>query len=78
MAKKHSVEVDNILPSSGSDEMIDLIAKTFINKDDEVIMADITFPRYMQTTIMMGGTPVIVPLKEFTFDLDGIFRKDLP
>ncbi|NLV89372.1 MAG: histidinol-phosphate transaminase [Tissierellia bacterium] len=78
LAKKHSVEVDNILPSSGSDEMIDLIAKTFINKDDEVIMADITFPRYMQTTIMMGGTPVIVPLKEFTFDLDGILEKISP
>ncbi len=38
-------------------------------------MADITFPRYIATTKMMGGTPVIVPLKDFTFDLDGILDK---
>jgi histidinol-phosphate aminotransferase len=69
------VNVDEVLPSSGSDEMIDIIAKAYINKDDEVIMADITFPRYIQTTEMMGGTPVMVPLKEFTFDLDGILSK---
>lgn len=67
--------MDEILPSSGSDEMIDMIAKAYINKDDEIIMADITFPRYIQTTEMMGGNPVIVPLKDFTFDLDGIISK---
>ena len=68
LASKLGVDVSEVLPSSGSDEMIDMIAKAYINKDDEIIMADITFPRYIQTTEMMGGTPVIVPLKEFTFD----------
>ncbi|NLY85958.1 MAG: histidinol-phosphate transaminase [Tissierellia bacterium] len=75
LAKKHNVEVDNVLPSSGLDEMIVLIAKTFIEKDDEVIMGDITFPRYLQATEIMGGRPVVVPLKNFSFDLDGILER---
>ena len=35
ISKKYNIPVDEILPTSGSDEMIDLIAKTFIEKDDE-------------------------------------------
>ena len=69
------VNVQEILPSSGSDEMIDMIAKAYIDKGDEIIMADITFPRYIQTTEMMGGVPVVVPLKDFTFNLDDILSK---
>jgi len=75
LASALGIDVNEVLPSGGSDEMIDLIAKTYIDKDDEIIMADITFPRYIQTAEMMGGTPIIVPLKKFTFDLDGILGK---
>ncbi len=70
-----NVSVEEILPSSGSDEMIDLIVKAYVNKGDEIIMADITFPRYIQTAEMMGGIPVIVPLKDYTFDLGGMLEK---
>lgn len=72
IAKKFGIKPTQVQPSSGSDEMVDQIAKTFINQGDEVILADITFPRYMTTTKMMGGVPVIVPLKDFTHDLDGM------
>ncbi|KPU26525.1 histidinol-phosphate aminotransferase [Caloranaerobacter sp. TR13] len=72
LAEKIGLKTTQILPSSGSDEMVDIIAKTFINKNDEVIMADLTFPRYITTTKMMGGKPVIVPLKDWTYDLDGM------
>jgi len=75
LSEKLNVSTDKILIPSGSDEMIDLISKTYISPGDEVIMADITFPRYIATTKMMGGTPVIVPLKDFTFDLEGILEK---
>lgn len=73
-AKKFNISVDEVLPSSGADEMIDTIAKTFIDKEDEVIMADVTFPRYIATTKMMGGIPKIVPLKDYTYDLDSMLK----
>lgn len=74
LAKKFNLDISNILPSCGSDEMIDQIAKTFINKDDEVIMADVTFPRYISTCKIMGGKPVVVPMKDFTHDLDFMYK----
>lgn len=75
LSKKLDISTDQILPSSGADEMIDLISRALIEKNDEVIMADITFPRYIATTKMMGGIPVTVPLKDWTYDLNGILNK---
>lgn len=75
LAEKLQLKPTQVLPSSGSDEMVDMISKTFISSGDEVIMADITFPRYITTAIMMGGIPVVVPLKNWTYDLDGMLEK---
>ncbi|MCC5910774.1 MAG: histidinol-phosphate transaminase [Clostridiaceae bacterium] len=72
IAKKFNIEPTQVQPSSGSDEMVDLIAKTFLNEGDEAILADVTFPRYLTTTKMMGATPVVVPLKDFAYDLEGM------
>ncbi|SCZ05733.1 histidinol-phosphate transaminase [Alkaliphilus peptidifermentans] len=72
IANFFGVKATQVLPSSGSDEMVDQISKTFINHGDEIIIADVTFPRYLSTAIMMGGTPVVVPLKDFTYDLEGM------
>ncbi len=75
IADKFNIKPSQILPSSGSDEMVDQISKTFIQEGDEVIMADITFPRYISTCKMMGGIPVIVPLLNHTYDLAGMKEK---
>lgn len=69
LSQKYKIKPGQVIPSSGSDEMVDQLAKTFIDKDDEVIMADITFPRYASTCKMMGGNPIIIPSKNFTHDL---------
>lgn len=72
IAKKLNITPEQVLPTNGSDEMVDMIAKAYVSPGDEVIMADITFPRYNATTRMMGGIPVIVPLKNWTHDLDSM------
>lgn len=75
ISEKLNIPTDNILPSSGSDEMIDLISKAYINPGDEILMGDITFPRYIQTATIMSGVPVIVPLKDLKFDLNAMLDK---
>lgn len=75
LSEKLNLPIDNILPSSGSDEMIDLISKAYINPGDEIIMGDITFPRYIQTATIMGGVSVIVPLEDFKFNLNAMLDK---
>ena len=74
LSKRLDLSCEEIILSNGSDEMIDMLAKTFLNNDDEVIMSSVTFPRYFSVTQMMGAKSIIVPLKEWTFDLDGMFN----
>jgi histidinol-phosphate aminotransferase len=74
IARKFGISPEMILPTCGSDEMIDLIAKTFIEEGNEVVMADITFPRYSATSQMMGAAIKKVPLKNLAYDIEG-FKK---
>ncbi|MHB1393600.1 MAG: histidinol-phosphate transaminase [Clostridia bacterium] len=74
IAQKYDISPEMVLPTCGSDEMLDLIAKTFIEKGDEVVMADITFPRYFATSQMMGASIKKVPLKNLSYDIEG-FKK---
>jgi histidinol-phosphate aminotransferase len=72
LSEEFDIASEEILITSGASEMIDILTKTYINKGDEVIMGDLTFPRYKQTTTMMGGIPIEIPLKDFKFDLRAI------
>lgn len=74
IAAKLGVTTDMVLPTCGSDEMLDLIAKTFIGKGDEVVMADITFSRYAATSQMMGAVIRQVPLKSLAYDIEGFLK----
>lgn len=75
LAKRLNLSCEEIILTNGSDEMVDMLAKTFINSGDEVIMSTLTFPRYNSVTTMMGAKPVVVPLKDWTYDLDGMFKE---
>lgn len=74
IAQKYGVTPEMVLPTCGSDEMVDLIAKTFIEPGSEVVLAEVTFPRYFITSQMMGAELKIVPMQGLNYDLAG-FRK---
>lgn len=74
LASRLDLDCKEIILTNGSDEMVDMLAKTFINSGDEVIMSELTFPRYYSVTKMMGARPVVVPLKDWAYDLDGMFK----
>lgn len=74
LSKRLNLDCAEIILTNGSDEMVDMLAKTFISAGDEVIMSSLTFPRYFSVTTMMGAKPIVVPLKDWTYDLDGMFK----
>lgn len=74
LANKLSVNKDRILVGSGSDEIIRILTRTYITENDEVIMADVTFPRYQTNVLIEGGTPVKVPLVDGAHDLDRMLK----
>ncbi len=75
LATKLNLDCKEIILTNGSDEMVDMLAKTFLNSGDEVIMSSVTFPRYNSVTTMMGAKSVVVPLKDWTYDLDSMFKE---
>lgn len=78
IAEKFGLKPEMVLPTSGADEMLDLIAKTFIDQGSEVVLAEITFPRYLSTSQMMGAALKVVPMRNLAYDLDGFKRAITP
>lgn len=66
------VAPENIILGNGSDENIKMIAEAFLNPGEEVIFGNPSFATYDFAGKLMDGKIVMVPLKNFTYDLDGI------
>lgn len=75
IAEKFGVTPDNIITGCGTDEVIYMIGKTFVDNGDECVTGEITFSQYASSVESMGGRMIYVPLKNHTFDLDGIYKK---
>nr|WP_209741074.1 histidinol-phosphate transaminase [Clostridium tertium] len=72
LSSKLGISKDMIFCGAGSDSLINVICEVFLDKDDESIMAEITFPRYESNTILMGAKPIKVPLKNNGLDLEAM------
>ncbi|HSG05323.1 MAG TPA: aminotransferase class I/II-fold pyridoxal phosphate-dependent enzyme, partial [Nitrospiria bacterium] len=72
IAKKFRLSPDQVILGNGSDEIMDLAAKTFLSPGDEAIIGDLTFSIYRICVAAHHGRVITVPLKEGRFDLGGI------
>src|SRR5699024_10565437 len=73
LADLYGVTSDEILTGNGADNVISLVVSAYVNEGDEVLYCTPTFPAYRSSTLLMGGVPVEVPLKEdFTYDLEAM------
>jgi len=75
LAKTCSVEPSAIVLGNGSDELIDIILKTFVEDDEHILTADFTFLEYGIISKVKNRTVITVPLKYFRYDLDAIKRR---
>lgn len=63
------VNSENIFCSTGSDSLIKAICSLFVDKGDETIMGEVSFQRYEDCTVLMGGKIVKVPMKNYRLDV---------
>jgi len=76
IAEKEGVRPENVILSNGADEMIILVAQTFLEPEDEAVIPEICFVQYLASTHLMGAKPVFSPMKEdLGIDLDGALQK---
>lgn len=72
LEKKLSVNGDNIIFGNGSDEVIVLAIRAFVDPGDEVIVSDPSFLVYKIASAIEGANIRFVPWKNYRYDLDGM------
>lgn len=64
------LEPSQIILGNGSNEIIELLGHIFLEKGDEVIVGEHAFVVYKLMTLLMGATPVVVPMPDLVHDLN--------
>lgn len=72
LAAHLSVKTENLVIGNGGEELLSVIAQTFINEGDEVIVATPSFGIYNTTTGLLGAKIVSVPFRNRKYDLAGM------
>ena len=72
LARKLGVAPERLIFGNGSNEIIELAARTFMRLGDEAVMAEQAFVVYQLIVQAVGGRSRAVPLKNFTHDLPAL------
>jgi len=75
LARSLRLEPNNIVLGNGSDELIDLIIKAFVEEEESVLTSDTSFLEYKIIASVNARNVISVPLKYFKYDLDALKRK---
>lgn len=78
LADRLKIAADNIIFGNGSNEIIELLLKAFLNEGEEVVMNRPDFLIYKLASLQENGVPIEIPLKNFTCDLEAIKKKITP
>jgi histidinol-phosphate aminotransferase len=70
LAERLGLPASELVVGNGSNEIIELVVRTFMRPGDEAVMADQAFVIYRMVVQAVGGTPRIVPLRDYTHDLE--------
>jgi histidinol-phosphate aminotransferase len=78
IARTYGLDPDRIVCGSGSDEILNLLAHTYLSAGDDAIHSAHGFLVYDIATRANSARPVVVPEKNFTTDVDGILAAVTP
>jgi len=74
LAKKHGVTAEQVSLGNGSNELIELLVRTFLKPGDEAIVPHPSFVVYPMIVQAAGGIRVMVMLKDYRLDLEAMAR----
>lgn len=75
LADELGVDSAMLVFGTGSDGLIELVGKTFLDRGDNAVMSEKTFSLYHTNTVAAGAAPVTVPLRgDFVMDTAAIAR----
>src|SRR6202165_763316 len=78
LAKRHGVSQDQVILGNGSNELIELLVRTFLKPGDEAVVPHPSFPFYPMIVQAAGGIRVMGMLKDHRLDLPPMARAITP
>jgi histidinol-phosphate aminotransferase len=78
LAKKHGVSAEQVILGNGSNELIELLTRTFLKPGDEAVVPHPSFVVYPMIVQAAGGIRVMVMLKDYRLDLEAMARAMTP
>jgi len=74
LALKWKVKSENLIVGNGSDEILDLAARAYLNKSDYAVGAKSTFSVYASATLQTGAKYKGLALENFCYPLNGLLK----
>ena len=78
IAARYGLDARRIVCGAGSDELLTMLAHAYLGPGDEAIYTQHGFLVYRIVILASGATPVVVPERDFTADVDAILAAVTP
>jgi histidinol-phosphate aminotransferase len=78
LGKLHGIDPARIVCGGGSDDVINLLTSAYAGPGDEVLYGRHGFSLYPIAAHTVGATPIAVPEKDLTFDIDATLARVTP
>lgn len=78
LADRLGVKPENLIFGNGSNEVIEIVARTFMKPGDEAVMGEFAFIVFPIVTQAVGVKAVISPMPDLTHNLKDMFRRITP
>lgn len=69
LADKHNIDMDRITLGNGSNDILEMVARAFVNTEHQVIYSQHSFAVYPIVTQAVGAEHIVVPANEWGHDL---------
>jgi histidinol-phosphate aminotransferase len=74
LAERHGVAFEEIVVGGGADGVIDLLSQATLDPGDEIVCGWPSFASYPLDAAKLGAVTRKVPLRDHTYDLDGLLH----
>lgn len=74
LAKYFKLKTDNFVLGNGSDELIDVLIKTFVEPDENIVTSQTTFLEYEIIASVNNRKVKKAPLRDFKYDLETMLK----
>lgn len=72
LTRRYGVQMDQIVLGNGSNDVLDMAARSFLGRDSSAVYAQHAFAVYPIATLAVGARGIEVPARDFGHDLDAM------